>query len=107
MPRNKSQEGFADSMRERETGPRIDRLESEARFTLVTGTTTLDVAPATTTTLTNAFCTVESTVVLSPTAALSAAEVPTLYWVPGNGSITITHTANAGARPFDYAILQR
>lgn len=70
------------------------------------GQVTLAVAPATTTVITNPRITARTVLLLSPTTATAAAALATLYAVATNGSVTITHAANAAAdQTFGYALV--
>jgi hypothetical protein len=70
------------------------------------GTVTLNVGPATSTTVTTAVCSALSTVHLHPTTANAAASVPTNSVTASNGSFVINHAANANVdRTYNWAVV--
>lgn len=70
-----------------------------------TGTVTL-AASVTTTTMPDTRCLAGSVVLLQPTTAHAAAELPTAYIVASDGSFVIHHANNSQTdRAFNYAIL--
>lgn len=70
-----------------------------------TGTVTLAVSPATSTTLTDSRITPSSVLKLMPTTATAAAELATLYVACAVGSATVNHSASAAAdRTYGYEI---
>jgi Cu/Ag efflux pump CusA len=72
-----------------------------------TGTVTLAVGGATTTTINNERIGYDSVILLMPTSSNAAAYVTNLYVsVKAQGSATLTHTANSTAgRSYDYIIV--
>lgn len=67
---------------------------------------TLDVSPATSTTITEPLITEDSVLLLMPKTATAAAEVLALYVVPSFGSAVVNHSASvASDRTYGVAII--
>ena len=74
----------------------------------IRGSIALAVAPATTTTISNALVTTASMIVLTAEDANAAAEVgaaASIRATYATGVVTLTHSASAGTRTFRYVIL--
>lgn len=84
--------------------PHVDRRLKQAREGRIdtVGNVSLDVAPATTTTVTHPAVSSTSFVGLEPTNALATVAKPLV--TPGNGLFTITHTTSASARTYRFVI---